>query len=448
VRLVPEYQVIPTAQQPHRYVLVLDASGSMSANFAGQCNNAGLVQCANGPPGFPAISVTGTGPTYYWATQAERRIYVAKQALLRLVSLTNMPGNASYTTTRPPDQVGVVWFNDTVPAGNTQLFSSTPAAITSFILNANKTNNDAYRSSGGTNGAAGLYRASLMLAAAPPTVVDANGQTYSYQNNVILVTDGVSNQFLDTNAANLSGGISSSGTYPAGSYCRNLGSLVTESASCQTTDIGGVYNGWDRPISQMSAVSANSLRNSTLRASVFVIALSSIPSTGLMDGVASSPGYFFSAESLTTLVNGTTNVDGIIDVINSKVLGSCVPGPNGTSTDVILPDQFVNGTGGLTYPTVGEVVIHSSTNTFTTPIIAGQGGTLSYAFTDVPQGTYVLEAYLYYHHPLDPPDVMRQYSKILSAEQAVSSFTIDVPANQQLHQLLTLKLNGDVCAAP
>jgi hypothetical protein len=447
VRLVPEYQVIPTTQQPHRYMLVLDASGSMSANFNGQCNNAGLVQCANGPPGYPGVTISGTGPSYWWTNQTERRIYVAKKALARLVDLTNMQGNAGYTTVLPPDQAGVVWFNDTVPTSNTLSMLSTPATIKTFINNANQTGGDVYRSSGGTNGAAGLYRAAQMLAAAPPTV-DYNGQTYTYENDVIFVTDGVSNQFLDTSVANLSGGISSSATYPAGSSCRGLGSLVTENAPCQTTDIGGAYNGWDRPISQMSVVSANNLRNSTVRASVFVIALSSIPNTGLMDGVASSSNSFFSAVSLMTYPNGTTNVDGIIDTINAKVTaGICVPGPNGASTDVILPDQFVNSVPGLTYPTVGQVAIYNSTTQLTAPIIAGQGGTLSYAFADVPQGTYVLQAFLYYHHPLDQPAVMRQYSRIWYGEQALSTLTVDVgPANQQLDQPLTLKLNGDVCA--
>jgi hypothetical protein len=451
VRLVPEYPIVPVTQQPHRYMLVLDASGSMSANFNGQCNNTGpVVQCANGPTGFPTISVTGAGPTYYWNPQTERRIYVAKKALSRLVDLANMPGNVGATTTRPYDKMGVVWFNDQVPTSNTKDFSSVPVDLKTFILNANN-GNGSYRSSGGTNGAAGLYRAALMLAAAPQTVTDASGQTYTYQNNVIFVTDGVSNQFLDTTAANLSGGISSSATYPAGSYCRILGSLVTESAQCQTTDVGGMYNGWDRPISQMINVSSNNLRNTTINASVFVIGLSSIPSTGLKDGVASSPGYFFSAESLTTdTVTGKTNVDSIIDVINTKVTaGVCVVGPNGASTDVILPDQFVNGVLGLTYPTVGQVVIYNGTTMLIAPIIAGQGGVLNYSFANVPQGTYIMAAHLYYHHPLDQVGVMREYSKIWSAGQALIDFAVDVgPANQQLNQPLTLKLNGDVCAVP
>jgi hypothetical protein len=349
--------------------------------------------------------------------------------------------------------MGVVWFTDTVPSGNTMAFSSTPSSLKTFITNANKTSNDVYRSGGGTNGAGGLYRASLMYGSAPKTFTDAKGKVWTYKRVVLYISDGVSNQFMDTSASNLLGGQSTSGTYTKGSYCNKLVN-VTENASCQTTDVGGKYNGWDRPITQMINASSTNLRNSTINASVFVIALSSIPSTGLKDGVASSSSYFFSAESLTTKADGTTNVDGIIDTINSKVeLGDCIPGPSGSTASAVQTDQFVNGTGGLTYPTVGKVVIYNSTTTLTAPIIAGKGGALTYYFPSVPQGTYRMEAYIYYHHPLDPPNVMRQYSKIWSAGQAVSDFTVDVlPStqgtsfSQRIDQPLSLKLNGDVCA--
>jgi len=85
VSFYPEFQIIPTQQKPIQYVVVLDASGSMSANFNGQCDENGLVQCANGPAGYPAVQVTNTGPDHYWSNQNERRIYVAKKALTRLV---------------------------------------------------------------------------------------------------------------------------------------------------------------------------------------------------------------------------------------------------------------------------------------------------------------------------------------------------------------------------
>jgi hypothetical protein len=329
--------------------------------------------------------------------------------------------------------MGVVWFKETVSSNQATTFSSKPADVQNTILHINNGNGD-YRSQGGTNGAGGLYRASLMYGTAPKTVTDANGKVWNYKRVVLYISDGVSNYFLDKNATagNLSGGSSGSWTYENGSYCNGLGNLVVESASCQTTDVGKKYNGLDRPITQMINTSAENLRNTTINASVFVIALSSIPSTGLKDGVASSSNYFFSAESLTTDSNGKTNVDVIIETINAAVeQGDCIPGPSGSSTGTINSSEFVDGTGGYNYPTVGEVAIYNSTNSLTAPIVAGTNGALTYYFPKVPQGTYRLEARLYYHHPLDPPNVMRKYGLIWSAGQAIKDFTVDVSPSSQ-----------------
>jgi Flp pilus assembly protein TadG len=456
VSFYPEYQLDPTTRQPIQYVVVLDASGSMSANFNGQCNNTGLVQCANGPPGYPAVAVTGTGPTYYWNTEDERRIYVAKKALERLVGLTNMPGNSSYDTSRPDDQMAVVWFRDYVTSSQYMDFSTTPATIRDFIKNANKTGGSSYRSQGGTNGAAGLYQASRLYASAPKSTT-LGATEYQYKRVVLYISDGVSNNFLDTNASNLSGGSSNQSTYKNGSTCWKLKEQVVENAECQTTDVGGTHNGWDRPITQMVNTSNSYLRNQSVNAQVFVIALSNIPSNGLKDGVASSSSYFFSAESLIEYPNGTTNVDKIIDEINTKVeVLACQPGADGVDRGTIPSNEFVNGAPGVpfTYPTVGEVIITSDNDTFTAPITAGTGGTLSYRFDNVPRGTYRLEAQLFYHHPLDPPNVMRKYKKLWSGDNSLPELTVDVSASQggfnstEKRQDITLRISEDVCAKP
>lgn len=460
VSFFPEYAINPNTRQPIQYVVVLDGSGSMSANFNGQCNNSGgTKQCANGPPDFPPVQVSGTGLTYYWTTESERRIYVAKKALERLVSLTNMPGTSNYDPNRPSDQMAVVWFREYVKQSQYMGFSTNAGTITNFITNANNQNGN-YRSEGGTNGAAGLYQASRLYSGAPKTV-PFGGKDWEYKRVVLFITDGVSNQFLNTNASDLSGGSSSSNTYPSGSICRNLGNLVIEDAGCQTTDKGGTYRvnantTWDRPITQMVSTSTSYLRNQTVNAQVFVIALSNIPSTGLKDGVASSSSYFFSAESLIKNADGTTNVDKVIDEIATKVVqGNCLPGADGANRGTIPSDQFINSAPGVSfsYPQVGEVIITSATDTFTAPVTASTNGELTYRFTNVPRGTYSMRAYLYYHHPLDPPNVMRQYSKIYSGDQAQSNFTVDVvPSsqstsfNEAVRQDVNLRLNGDVCA--
>lgn len=461
VSLFPEYAIYPTEQKPIQYVVVLDGSGSMSANFKGQCDNKNFngrtpVQCANGPAGAPAPEVSGTGPSYYWKNQNERRIYVAKKALERLVSLANMPGNTGYTTTRASDQMAVVWFREYVPASQTKGFSNNPASIIDYITHLNNGNGD-YRSEGGTNGAAGLYRAKLLYDKAPKTVA-FGGKDVEYKRVVLFITDGVSNQFLDTTKENsdLWGGQSTSGTYPGGSYCAGLGAFVIESASCQLTDPvkSPKYSGWDRPISQMIDTSSRYLRNDTTKAEVFVIALSSIASTGLSTGVPSSENYFFSAETLENYADGTTNVDAIIDKINAKVeANGCITGPSGTTTGTITQSEFGTNPSGFAYPQVGEVILSKEGFTKTAPILAKTDGTMSYEFTDLEEGSYTLEAYLYYHHPLDKPSVVRMYSRIWSDGQSLREYTVPVYSSsqntglttQRIDQPLELKLDGNVC---
>ncbi len=453
VSFYPEYQIIPTSQKPIQYIVVLDSSGSMSANFDGQCNNSGTIkQCANGPAGAPPVTVTNTGTQNWWTTTSERRIYVAKKALERLVTLSNMPGNPGYDNTRPSDQMAVVWYNEGVPSSQTLSFSNNPTTIKTYITDLNKTSGDKYRSQGGTNGAGGLYRASLLYQNAPKTV-SFNGESVEYKRVVLFVTDGVSNIFLNTSNSNLNGGQSSYTTYKKNSTCYKLKGNVIESASCQTTDVGGKYNNYDRPITQMILTSQNNLRNSTINAEVFVIALSNIPATGLDTGVASSPTYFFTAPSLQVSADGTTNVDQIIDVINEKVeTNECIPGPSGTASGKITSSEFGSNPSGFNYPQVGQVVISNDSNSYTAPILAADDGTLRYHFTAILPGTYRLQAFIYYRHPLDPTGTQaRLYGNLFSAGTSAQDMMVYVTSDQRVNnsnrieQPLTLKLTGDVC---
>jgi hypothetical protein len=460
VSLFPEYAITEQTQAPIQYVVVLDESGSMSANFAGECDNKSYngkkpVQCANGGPGAPEVQVTGTGQNYWWKEKTERRIYVAKKALERLVELSNMPGNDDYTTTRPSDQMAVVWFTHQVKNSNRLNFTNNTNTIINFIENANKTGGDKYRSNGGTNGAAGLYKAKQLYDNAPKTVA-FEGKDVEYKRVVLFITDGVSNQFLNTSASNLRGGQSSSNTYPKGSYCRSLGNLVVESPTCQLTDPvkSPKYKGWDRPITQMIDTSRNDLRNEDTKAEVFVIALSAIPSTGLRDGVASSSNYYFSAEALEVYQDGSTNVDAIIDTISAKVeTGGCIAGPTGTSTGQMTVSEFSGSNpSGFAWPQVGQVTITKQSDVRTAPILVDNSGNLSYEFKSVPEGIYTLEAFLYYHHPNDEPGVLRLYSRIWSEGEVRDEYSVTVSSStqgqgfgQRVDQPISLKLNGDVC---
>jgi hypothetical protein len=444
VQLLPESASVAEERRVPRYLVVLDASGSMSASFNGQCNNTGqTLQCANGPPDAPAIQVTGTGPTYYWITQNERRIYVAKKAVERLIGLANMPGNAGYDLSRPDEPMAVVWFRDYVTSSNAMAFSSNASQVINFVTNANKTNGNSYLSQGGTNGAAGLYRAARMLEAAPRTV-DFGGKTYTYENHVVFITDGVTNRFLDVNAADLDGGASNNSTYPTGSSCYNLRELVLENAACQTTDIGGTYHGWDRPISQMVNVSRNYLRGLYGPTRVYAIALSNIPSTGIKDGVASSSSTFFSAESLVKYPDGSTNVDQIMDEINTRIeQDNCRPSTVGGWTDVIDAAHMPEGA-----PTLGEVLLTSAATgaSYTASIVRDSAtGALGYSLDAPPAGDYQLRAQLFYK---GDDGATRSYSELLYAETAVSSIAVNITGQPQAIDQLSLRLGGDVCATP
>lgn len=490
VSIRPEYAAVPRERRPIQYLVVLDVSGSMSANFDGQCdrgpNGAKLPagrnywQCANGPAGAPGTEVSGTGPDYYWNNEGERRITVAKQAIESLARSTNMSGNSGYDTTRPDDQMAVVWFTQSVDrdgTGNITSFGSSNfsnqvgdenSGLIRAINRAGWRNNNPYRTEGGTNGAAGLYRASLAFDRAPKTVTDPNGKTWEYKRVVIFITDGVSNQFLDKNRTNLLAGQSGSNTYANGHFCRTVANVV-EVVTCQVTGNGatggglssgggGVPAGLDRPITQAGLVSKEDLQPKGVL--VYAISLSNIPDTGLKDTIASFPSYYFPASNLQ-VVNGKTNVDSIMEKINTEVeSGLCTP-----RSDVMdgkpewrgdIPPQHFQSVGGLTYPNVGEVILKNieDDTTFTIPIIADSSGRLSYRKTDVPVGTYQLTPYLWYRHPLDPPTALpRQYGTILEADQRLPNIIVRINTdtattgtfNPQVQQDLKLVLNGNVC---
>lgn len=457
VSMQPEYPFHPTEHRPVQYVVVLDVSGSMNMTFDGKgwLNNR-EAQCTNGPAGEPVTKGCSGEPRYAWPDQTKRRIYVAKKAIELLVKLTNMPGNANYKADLPKDTMAVVWYNDGSPTSWSKTFRSDPAAIISDITNANKQNNDPYKSKGGTNGAAGLYRAGLLLQNAPKTTNEL-GQTWEYKRVVIFLTDGVSNYSLDKNNSELRGYQSSASTYPSKPqhYCNSLGSAVLENALCQTNEYGGKYNGKNRPISEMVEVSGTSIKyNEAVKAEVYVLALSNIPETGLKDGVATAPSYFYDLKDLV-VTNGETNVDRAMRQINNQVkTGICEQRVDPWRTT--LPSNHFVSTGGLTYPDVGEVVLKEvSTGTIVKGRIkADTNGKLTYRFTDLARGTYQLSAYLWYKHPLDDPDAApRMYSQIFANEETVPVITVTVDSGAQdvgfqnvVQKDLALKLFGNVCA--
>ncbi|HMQ31348.1 MAG TPA: VWA domain-containing protein [Chloroflexaceae bacterium] len=510
VSLWPEYQIVPQSFKPVQYMVVLDQSGSMSANFNGQCDRGGnnppaqpfptepsnFWQCANGPlydtngdgkgDTAAAIStrVTGTGSTYFWSGREDRRITVAKRALETLIGLTHMQGNTGYDPNLPSDQMALMWFTDTVQRdGNNERFaaqpvfpdrnfSSTPGELTNKMW-ARTTHGDIFRTTGGTNGAAALYRASLILGAAPSTITH-NGVTYDYKKVVLFITDGVSNQFFHPNLSNLRVKQSSWNTYPNGSACRDTyaGSsqrqeLIIEDAECQSNRGGGTHvanvNGsnveLDRPVTQAVRVSQDILQANGVQ--VFVVALSDLPSTGLAGGVSSRPETYYPVPRLERNADGTTNVDRVIATINERISNDrCQQGKDPAPTNRILPGQFdpvtLQGGTSLTYPRVGMVTVKNTTTnaSYTTFIEADSSGRLTYRFAKVPPGIYAMNASVYFKHPNEPPGIRnRAYIDFFNGNNQVASISVEVTNKARAGSFLPstqkdieMRLRGDVCA--
>lgn len=456
VELWPEYQVVANERPPVQYVVILDVSGSMNMDFSGRGKiNGRTAQCLEGPPGSPPPTASCNGsPPYRWTPLEERRNYVAKEAIRLLIEQTNMPGNPGYDPTRPIDQMALIWFNHDVPTGNRFGFSSDPAALKNAVLRAGMVNNDPYQTQGGTNGTGGLYRAQQLLQSAP-TKTNQLGREWIYRRAIIFVTDGVTNIFFNERNGNLNGGQSNANTYPQGHLCRTVPN-VTDNAECQTTEVGGKYNGMDRPITQMVQRAQQIKSNQSIQTDIYALAISSIPPNGLRDGVATTPRHFYIADTLTRGTDGLNNVDRIMLAINAEVeQAPCINGADGEWRGTI-PSNHFQSVGGLSYPNVGEVILEdfSTGSVYRAPIVAGTDGRVRYTFEEIPRGTYRLQAYLFYRHPLDPPTAMpRMYSQLFNGSSSQSDMVVVLEPNGQgvgfistIEQNLRLRLDGNVCS--
>jgi Flp pilus assembly protein TadG len=454
VTFEPEYGDAPSAYQPVQYLIVLDVSGSMNARFDGigtDPTSGANIQCTNGPNGEKNFNC-GI-PSHAYKVKEERRVYVAKDALELLVELTNMPENTPvYKDNLPKDRMALVWFNDKSEPGWKVDFTSDASDLKDAIKTAGSVGGDPYKTSGGTNGAAGLYRAAQIFQNSPKQT-DELGKTWDYKRVVIFITDGVSNQFLDTSVSSLNGGGSTASTFQNGSACEKLGASVAEDASCQTTEIGKKYKGKDRPVTEMINIAKNNIKeNDRVESEIYVISLSNIPATGLENGVASS-GNFFPASSLEVR-NGETNVDRIIRQIRGETGNNLCTPVAGDEQGTISSNEFVNLPDyGLNYPIVGEVRLTSTDGVVTkAPIKAGTDGKLTYTFTDVARGTYTLEAFLFFKHATEEQQP-RMYSWLYENAEKVGSISVTVSDGDasdgfggQLNRDLLLLQTNPACA--
>jgi hypothetical protein len=87
---------------------------------------------------------------------------------------------------------------------------------------------------------------------------------------------------------------------------------------------------------------------------------------------------------------------------------------------------------GLSYPNVGEVILEDSStgSVYRAPIVAGTDGRVRYTFESIPRGTYRLQAYLFYRHPLDPPTALpRMYSQLFNGSSSQSDMVVVLEPN-------------------
>ncbi|MCG8350144.1 MAG: VWA domain-containing protein [Chloroflexales bacterium] len=453
VEFWPEYSSTPQRQLPVQYVVVLDTSGSMNFSFDGKGKLPGTntdAQCANSDdPVTNANRLEGgcvPNHTYAWQPQEERRIYVAKDALNLLIDMMNLPANPDYNDSRPPDQMSIITFN--AGASDASSWSDESGELKEAVRKAGMHQDNSYwTATAGTNGAAGLFRASQLLQSTPDRF-EYNGEEFEYKRVIIFITDGVSNQFFDRgNNATLGAGTSDEDTYPSNHWCREDPNVV-ENAVCMTNDGGGgTYTigekTFDRPITAMGKVSTEFLHPAGFE--VYVVALSGIPAAGLKSTVATDEHYY--AEATELISSGVeNNVRDIFRRIHTQIeRGDCVVNGAGSEwVNRIFDDNAPPG-----YPKVGEVFLtNEHGQIFPTSIMANANngeegyGTLSFSLSNLPKGTYNVQAYVRYVHDIDR--VVRQYDQIYDGG------TLQIGEVQSLNGVIQhsikLKLAGNVCA--
>jgi hypothetical protein len=394
--------------------------------------------------------VTGTGPDYWWSVVAERRITSAKRDATNLARGLNLLGAAGHDPTRPPDQFGVVWFNNQVSrSGNFTGFLTDLAQAEQAILAAGSLQGDPYRTTGGSHVAGGLYGGYLALRDAPPAV-EFGDATYPYEIHVLLITDSIANIFLDVSAANLNGGISNAATYPAGSACRSFPDVL-ERDRCQSTywggktiGLGGVAPGMDRPITQAAQVGRDLLLGE-LGAQVNVLTLGNLSDLGLRTGVATVPDSYYPVSQLQLNPDGSSNIDPIVAALLSALdMSACVPIVAPAWATSVGVDNRPLGTSYV-FPAVGDVTLRNlaTDERFTTQILADpETGDLSYSLPGVPAGSYDLFARMYYR---GADGVTRLYSTLGVGDDVAQSLAVQVTGEPQILDDLSIRLTGAAC---
>lgn len=445
VEYLPRYRVPNNSDRPIRFLVVLDVTGSMNWNFAGQGTVSGNnVSCVDGSQ--TCNTVPNTGPKTAWGNESERRIYIAKKVLRDFVDEMS-----AQSATRPDDVMRIVTFagdfndfinsdgdvgDDTAAVNDlTKVLPSTwsnnPTTLKSAIDDAGQVGQGPYLTDGATPSSAGLARATQVLDALPsPDVGPTTGQLY--RNVVIFVTDGVANVLRNGMLNNYK--------------------CDAETVACQAGIIE--YNGQQirAPLEAM-VYEANILAQEHViptGGQTYVVALGSNTDKTGLDAVATS-GQAFKANE------GSSLAKIFDDLQQDAVYGDCkaafAPEYQKTmSVSDVATGTPPSGFAGLTTTQVGEVYLtNNETNqTITVPIVASEPGRgLSYVATDLPRGAYTMKAWVGYRSPFDK--TARAYDMFTNTLPNSTQLTVNVTSsaaslNGNVEQHIKLDLSKQVCA--
>ena len=416
----PRSKEVPQSRPPVQYEIILDISGSMSWNFAGQTGS-------NGSP-TQCTGVAWNNACYNgWNPTSQRRIRIAKDAIKGFIG--NMAAN---------DTMRIVTFHDELNSGysNSRAISNLTAALPAdwssdqtVLKNAVESISDS--TAGVTPSAVGIAAGNQVLASAP-TKDPVSGQTY--KRVVIFMTDGVANVRRDGRRE---------------SY---TGSCGTEIASC---NIG--YTDSNPPVAK--PITAMSIEADSLKqlGTIYVIAVAGVDETGLKN-VASAPNYPFFASA----ENGA-DLQGIFANIATNVkYGTCVPAGGNQFINKVTEENIGDvppPNGPLSYPTVGYVYLYDQNGNALpngkgkAPIqVDAQTGVLTYHFNDLPTGTYTMRAFVGYR---GDDDASRVYDLIYDpntgSSTTTTSFTLQQPTGLGTVVSMSptyLDMQGSVCPNP
>ncbi len=445
----PRELLPPLRNQPVRYTVVMDTSGSMNWNFYGEAKTSGgtVLQCgasndaARTAKRAQDISACNANNGEMWTPKTERRVAVAKKAMIDFINMLE-----------PYDAMQIIGFagrTGGVETSTSDWIYGTPAgkqALADAVMEAGKWKNDPYETEGGTPSATALNTARTLIANAPTTSTDGR----AFRPVMLFETDGVANYFVKN--GNNGSGMTWFNSAKDNPSCENKPGLG-EAVECHV----GYTNATSpvaRPITAMALQAVEIKKTHT----VYVIALGGVPATGLATEVASQSTFPYYSEA-----TDSSQMPDIFKAINKSVEEpTCIPGggtnwygvidPAHTITNAADRSKFSLPADGAVYGHVYLQDAYGQSVKPATPIkhdpVSGQ---LSFSIADVTPGTYKIKAYVAYKGDDKPTPIARKYDWILFPNLSHDDTrTFNLSPSQTLNSSVALEplyldLNGNVC---